>query len=42
MTQEIEEAGGEWTGNPEDKGAIGWTAFDSPSSNDGTVTVFAS
>ena len=39
MTQEIEEAGGEWTGNPEDKGAIGWTAFDSPSSNDGTVTV---
>lgn len=39
MTQEIEDAGGEWIGNPEDKGAIGWTAFDSPSSDDGTVTV---
>ncbi len=40
MTQEIQEAGGEWTGNEEDEGAIGWTAFDSPSSDDGTVTVF--
>ena len=39
MTQEIEDAGGEWLGNPEDEGAIGWTAFDSPSSDDGTVTV---
>ncbi|OGO20631.1 MAG: hypothetical protein A2144_02805 [Chloroflexi bacterium RBG_16_50_9] len=40
MTQEIQEAGGEWMGNPEDEGAIGWTAFDSSSSDDGTVTVF--
>ncbi|MBA7606717.1 hypothetical protein ES703_13867 [subsurface metagenome] len=40
MTQEIQEAGGEWTGNEDDEGAIGWTAFDSPSSDDGTVTVF--
>ena len=24
MTQEIEDAGGEWIGNPEDEGAIGW------------------
>jgi DNA helicase HerA-like ATPase len=40
MTEEIQEAGGEWLGNPEDEGAIGWTAFDSPSSDDGTVTVF--
>ena len=39
MTKEIEDSGGEWTGNPEDDGAIGWTAFDSPSSDDGTVTV---
>ena len=39
MTQEIEDAGGEWTGNPEDEGAVGWTAFDSPASDDGTVTV---
>ncbi len=39
MTQEIQAAGGEWTGNPEDEGAIGWTAFDSTSSDDGTVTV---
>ena len=39
MTREIEEAGGEWTGNPEDEGAIGWTAFDSPASDDGTITV---
>ena len=39
MTQEIADAGGEWQGNPEDEGAIGWTAFDSPSSDDGTVTV---
>ena len=39
MAQEIEEAGGEWLGNPEDEGAIGWTAFDSSSSDDGTVTV---
>ena len=39
MTQEIEDAGGEWQGNPEDEGAIGWTAFDSPSSDDGTVTI---
>lgn len=40
MTQEIQEAGGEWLGNPEDEGAIGWTAFDSPSSDDGTITIF--
>lgn len=40
MTKEILEAGGEWEGNPEDEGAIGWTSFDSPSSDDGTVTVF--
>lgn len=39
MSQEIADAGGEWMGNPEDDGAIGWTAFDSPSSDDGTVTV---
>ena len=39
MTQEIKDSGGEWAGNPEDEGAIGWTAFDSPSSNDGSVTV---
>jgi uncharacterized protein len=39
MAKEIDEAGGEWNGNPEDEGAIGWTAFDSPSSDDGTVTV---
>lgn len=39
MTQEIADAGGEWLGNPEDEGAIGWTAFDSTSSDDGTVTV---
>ncbi|MCG2766890.1 MAG: ATP-binding protein [Anaerolineae bacterium] len=39
MDQEIVEVGGEWTGNPEDEGALGWTAFDTPSSDDGTVTV---
>ncbi|MBI4336490.1 MAG: ATP-binding protein, partial [Chloroflexi bacterium] len=39
MANEINEAGGEWKGNPEDEGAIGWTAFDSPSSDDGTVTI---
>jgi hypothetical protein len=39
LAREIEEAGGEWSGNPEDEGAFGWTAFDSPSSDDGTVTV---
>ena len=39
MTQEIEDAGGTWEGNPEDKGALGWTTFDAPSSDDGTVTV---
>jgi hypothetical protein len=39
MTREIQEAGGEWAGNSEDENAIGWTAFDSPSSDDGTVTV---
>lgn len=39
MTQEIEDAGGEWIGHSEDEEAIGWTAFDSPSSDDGTVTV---
>ena len=39
MTREIREAGGEWTGNPDDEGAIGWTSFDSSSSDDGTVTV---
>lgn len=39
MAREIEDAGGEWTGNPEDEGAIGWTAFDSQSSDDGSVTV---
>ncbi len=39
MDQEIREAGGEWQGNPEDEGAVGWTAFDNSSSDDGTVTV---
>jgi hypothetical protein len=39
MTREIQEAGGEWTGNPDDEEAIGWTSFDSQSSDDGTVTV---
>jgi len=39
MAQEIDEAGGEWVGNPEDRDAVGWTAFDSPSSDDGTVLV---
>ncbi|MFA5400905.1 MAG: ATP-binding protein [Dehalococcoidia bacterium] len=39
MTKEINDAGGEWKGNPDDQGAIGWTSFDSPSSDDGTVTV---
>jgi hypothetical protein len=39
MAQEIEEAGGEWVGNPEDLDALGWTAFDTPSSDDGTVLV---
>lgn len=39
MTQEIQAAGGEWTGNADDEGAIGWTSFDSSSSDDGTVTV---
>jgi len=39
MTREIQEAGGEWTGNADDEGAIGWTSFDSSSSDDGTVTV---
>ena len=39
MAEEIKKSGGEWVGNPEDQGAIGWTAFDSPSSDDGTITV---
>lgn len=39
MAQEIQAAGGEWSGNADDEGAIGWTSFDSPSSDDGTVTV---
>ena len=39
MSQEIEGGGGEWLGNPEDSGALGWTAFDTPSSDDGTVLV---
>lgn len=39
MAQEIQAAGGEWTGNADDEGAVGWTAFDSSSSDDGTVTV---
>ncbi len=39
MTREIKEAGGEWTGNLEDEGALGWTAFDTSTSNDGTVAV---
>jgi DNA helicase HerA-like ATPase len=39
MSREIEAAGGEWKGNEDDKGAIGWTSFDSSSSDDGTVTV---
>jgi len=39
MSREIQEAGGEWTGNADDEGAIGWTSFDSSSSDDGTVTV---
>lgn len=39
MEEEIAEAGGEWKGNLEDEGAVGWTAFDTPSSHDGTVTV---
>lgn len=39
MDQEIKEAGGEWKGNPEDEGAVGWTAFDSLASDDGTITV---
>jgi len=39
MTREIQAAGGEWTGNADDEGAIGWTSFDSSSSDDGTVTV---
>jgi len=39
MAREIQAAGGEWSGNADDEGAIGWTSFDSPSSDDGTITV---
>jgi uncharacterized protein len=39
MARDIQDAGGEWSGNPEDENAIGWTAFDSPSSDDGTITI---
>ena len=39
MTREIKEAGGEWAGNLEDEGALGWTAFDTSTSDDGTISV---
>ncbi len=33
------EAGGAWQLSPEHEGCIGWTMFDTPTSDDGTVTV---
>ena len=39
LGQEIEAAGGEWQEPPEYEGSVGRTMFDSPSSEDGSLTV---
>lgn len=37
--QQAEQAGGEWRLSEEHEGCVGWTMFDMPSSNDGTIIV---
>lgn len=39
VDQDVELAGGEWKAPPEFEGAIGFTMFDSPASEDNTVIV---
>jgi DNA helicase HerA-like ATPase len=39
IDEQTSEAGGPWQPSPEDHGAIGRTMFDTPASQDGTVTV---
>jgi DNA helicase HerA-like ATPase len=39
LNQQAEKNGGEWQLSPEHEGCIGWTMFDMPSSNDGTIIV---
>ena len=39
IDMQAEEAGGEWQLSSEHEGCIGWTMFDTPTSDDGTVTV---
>jgi len=39
IERQAQEAGGPWEPAPEHEGCVGWTMFDTPGSNDGTVTV---